>query len=273
MEEIRTGLFSIPKMPYMRSGEVSLKGFAEKFYNLYHIITRQSDNLPWNATEEFGLYYKFSLPFIILGAFHLCQSVLNSFRKKEFNLKFFLLLQLLAAIVLGILIHVNINRINCLHISMIICMTFGIVYLAQLTKKEITHAIIFLYSISFLAFQSFYYTSYKETIGTYFYEGLEDAVDYAMEKEGPIYVEDNIYYSQILFYSRQSTREYVDSVQYNNYPSAFLGVDSFGRFHFKINTNNMDPYGIYIINNTNISVYQSAGYTIESFGNFAVAYQ
>jgi 4-amino-4-deoxy-L-arabinose transferase-like glycosyltransferase len=65
--EIRTAFFSVPKLLYMRSGELSFAHVPENLKNLFTILWTQSDGLPWNTAGGYGLLYPLSAPFALLG--------------------------------------------------------------------------------------------------------------------------------------------------------------------------------------------------------------
>lgn len=67
LEEIRSPVISIPKLVAMRSSDISFEQIGEKFSRLFNILLEQNDGLYWNCTVEYGMYYKFTTPFAILG--------------------------------------------------------------------------------------------------------------------------------------------------------------------------------------------------------------
>ena len=67
--------------------------------------------------------------------------------------------------------------------------------------------------------------------------------------------------------------EYISTVQYTNYPSAFLDVRGFGRFSFTIDLNNIDVGGTYIVDGSvDSSIFTSMGFTTKQYGYYTLAY-
>ena len=129
------------------------------------------------------------------------------------------------------------------------------------------------YVIMFLRFEHYYFTEYKTEIEYYFCKGLEDSVDCATQYKGTIYVSPGIRHPQILFYSQQPVTEYLDTVKYFNYPSAYLEVSSFGRFCFDFDATKPDTEAVYILSRAvDLSVYEEMGFTLETFDWFTVAH-
>ncbi len=271
--EIRLPFMSIPKLVYMRDSEISFSHIPENFQNLWNIITSQTDGLPWNSTERFGLFYQISLPFFFLGLFYYIKKMVVGFQTKEFHLDIFMIIQFLAGFFLGLLINVNINRVNSLWLPMIIITATGIWYLCKLISMKLLIVPLIVYSVMFIQFEQYYFTDYKEEIAGYFCEGLEDAMEEATSHEGTIYVTSSANYARIMFYSKQNVDEYISTVQYTNYPSAFLDVSSFGRFQFNFDLNALDPAGIYLVDSSvNPAYFTNAGYTTKSFRYYTVAW-
>lgn len=265
MEEIRTPFLSIPKLVVMRAGEISLSHIGENFYNLYQLLLGQSDGLIWNATEEFGLYYHFSIPFALVGIGHLIQGMRQ---KKKISYEVLVLIQLAGAVLAGCLIHVNINRINFIHLWVIVLIALGVYDVCKHFGKIADYAVKAAYGISFLAFVSFYFTSYAETIGDTFQEGLGEVVEYAMENSEDIYINSNVSYSKVLYYSRYPVEEYIETVEYANYPSAYLAVYAFGPFHFYTDYVDAEKSGAYILHVNDISDEIAATYPVYYAGDF-----
>lgn len=273
MNEIRLPFMSIPKLVYMRDSEISFSNISENWKNLWGIITSQTDGLPWNSTERFGLFYPISLPFFFLGLFYYLKKVVMGFKNKEFSLDIFVIIQLLAGIFLGLLISVNINRVNCLWLPMLIMIATGIWYLCKLINFKLLIIPLVIYSVLFIQFEQYYFTDYKTEIYGYFCGGLEDAMEEATSHEGTIYVTSSANYARVMFYSKQDVEEYISTVQYTNYPSPFLDVSSFGRFQFYFDLNALDPAGIYLVDSSvDPAYFTNAGYTTKSFGYYTVAW-
>lgn len=271
MEEIRTPLISIPKLLYMRESEISFEGFSQKLQNLSSIILKQNDGLPWNFTEPFGLFYKFSLPIAGIGLIYMIYIIIKNFRQKECNGTLFLLINLLCAVFLGCLIEVNVNRINCIFIPIISCIILGILACGKVVWKYSIYILFGIYFIAFIQFGRYYVTDYNNEIGFYFQAGVQDAIKFAVEQDGDIY-SNNISYTKILYCSQTDPALYRQTVQYTNYPSAFLDVSGFDRFHFGYDASQLNPDATYIIDISEKDAYQGLGFQIQEFQNFAVAY-
>lgn len=271
IEEIKTPILSIPKLLYMRESEISFHGFLQKMQNLTSIILKQNDGLPWNATDSFGLFYKFSLLFAGIGLIYMIYIIISNFRKKECNGTIFLAINLLVAIFLGCLIEVNINRINSICIPIIFCIILGILACGKIIWKYSIYILLGIYFISFIQFGHYYVTDYNKEIGFYFQAGIQDAIEFAVEQEGDIYL-NNVSYTKVLYCSQTDPKLYRQTVQYTNYPSAFLDVSSFDRFHFGYDINQVNADATYIIDISQKDAYQGLGFQIQEFQNFAVAY-
>ena len=180
--EIVTPWFSGPKLGVMRDSEISLMQMNQKAENLLNILINENDGCYWNTTEQFGLYYKCFLVFAMIGLFYCMKSIYNSLKTRNYDGYVLIGIQFLTAFVLGILIYVNANRINCIHISIVVFMAVGIYHVQKLLRKElkyITEATAVGFFICFLAFEHFYFGEYAQNIGKMFQNGIEPAVRYA----------------------------------------------------------------------------------------------
>lgn len=275
IEELRFPLFSIPKLVYMRSNEISLSNIVSNAKNLWNIVVRQTTVRPgeFSAASWYGLFTRYTLPFFVLGLFYYVKQTVKHFRNREFGLDIFLLVQLLAGIVIGLLIHVNITRVNILFLPMVIIAATGVCWFCGLIHQHLILFVMPLYLIQFILFEQYYFTNYQEGVSDFFDYGIGEAVNEAMSHDGEIYVSSSVKYPKILFFSREPADEYLETVQYTNYPASFLEVRSFGRFHFGIDVENPDPDCVYILQE---SPYQKnfadVGFTLETYGNFVVAF-
>ncbi len=270
--EICLPFLSIPRLLYMRSGEISFQNIPENFQNLWQILSTQTDGLAWNATDRFGIFYPITLPFFLIGLLLLIRNMIRGIRHKAFCPEVLLLVQLLAGFLLGLLIHVNINRVNCLFLPMLLIAAYGLYILFTRFSKYLLLIPLLIYSVYFIQFEQYYFTDYAQEIAGYFCDGLENAVQYAMQSNGTINVTSGANYARVMFYSREDVNDYISTVQYTNYPSAFLDVASFGRFCFYYDLNNLDPTAAYIVEASNDpSIFTNAGYQVQLFGNFYAA--
>lgn len=273
ISEIRLPFLSIPKLLYMRDNEISFANILPNAKRLWHIVKLQVDELEWNSTDRYGLYYYGTLPFFFLGSFYYLKNFIQNLFRKKFSLDIFILTQLGAAVLLGLLIQVNINRVNILFIPMIIISATGVYYMCSFISLRLLIVPMLVYSMLFAGFEKYYFTEYKEEIRYSFCYGLEDAMTEATSHEGPIYISPGVYHSRIMFYSKEPVTEYLETVQYAVYPSAFLNAVSFGRFSFDFDAAVPDKNVTYILNRSvDLTPYQNAGFTLLDFANYTVAF-
>lgn len=272
IDEILLPFLSIPRMPYMRASEISFTNFLPNLRNLWYVLHEQTDGLIWNVVDSYGIYYKISFPFFLLGLFYCIKQTLQHWWKKEYSPGFFLLIQLGAALLLGSLIEVNINRINILFLPMIMIAATGICYLCRLLHRKLIIAAFAVYTLFFISFEWNYFTEYKETIGYYFRDGLEDALHAAEETEGDIYISSSISYPRILYYSQIPTTQYRDTVQVAGDPSIVTTVTAFGRYHFLFDTAALDRDAIYILDHdADLTPFIEAGFELTSYSHITLA--
>ena len=234
----------------------------ENFETLKNILIYQKDGLFSNSAGKVGVLYFISIPLAIIGLF----------REKR-ALDGFMLVQLMAAFALGCLISANINRINIIYIPLIYFAARGAEFICSRWKiAKIT--VLAIYAAMFLSFENYYFTDYAKTIPYYFCDGLESAVEAVENKEGTVYLPDNVFHSQIMYASKISPFEYAETVEYKYYPAAYLKAKSFGRYVFDFDSANIDENAIYII-----SPYQSkeqfekSGFMMERHGVYTLAYK
>lgn len=279
IEEIKTSFISIPKMPYMRASEISFENISEKFQNTWNILLNQNDGLYWNSTAEWGLYYKGTLAFALIGFCYCMKRTIISIRKREFDGCTLFVVWFFVSVGLGCLISVNVNRINSIHIPIIAFTGIGIYQLCRLLSKDFKWAFpaaVLMIVLCFTGFERFYFTTYADNIGQIFQDGLHEAVDYARKIAnegggGIIYVSPSITYSKVLFYVEQPTDEYIETVQYTNYPSAYMNISSCGRLRFGVYGTG-EP-GVFLITKDEVETYKGYGYRVEDFNTVAVAYR
>lgn len=93
IQEIRLPFLSIPKMLYMRSDEMFSGNIVTRAKDVWHLMKIQSDNIPLNGTEKYGIYYAGTLAFFLLGVYRCVRRSLKKVLKREAVPEFLLLLQ------------------------------------------------------------------------------------------------------------------------------------------------------------------------------------
>lgn len=273
MDEIRLPFLSIPRLVVMRGSEFSFSRIPENAANLLRVFFRQGDGLPWNGTQRFGLFYYGTLPFFFVGVCYAVRETARGARQRELRPVCFLLIQLLAGVLQGLAIQVNVNRVNSLWMPVVLLSAVGIWFLCSRIGRRALLTPLILYAALFVRLEQYYFTDYAQETQWTFRYGLEEAVDAALAREGEIYVSPSANYACVLFYSRQDPDEYRATVEYTNYPSAFLDVGRFGRFRFGFDAAAPDPSCVYLTENGgDLDLLRAAGFTVEQYGWFGAAY-
>ena len=263
--EIRTPFFSIPKLLYFRSGEMSFRSIPDNFRNLMQILITQSDGLAWNTAGAFGLLYPITLPFSLAGLI-VC---LIKLKKEPENV--LILANLLAGLLLGLLIHVNVNRVNILFFPLILLAARGLDWLCGRWKPLLV-AVLAVYLLFFAFFEQYYFTDYRRTMDYNFGEGLEEALAAIPDDGSIVTVSDTVKYPRVLFYTQTPTERFRGTVSYKRYPAAYLDAASFDRWRFGIDTHNPDAGRIYILSPWDDSTaFREAGFEMTRFGIYTVA--
>ncbi len=273
MNEIRSSFISIPKLLYFRSGEVSFKDMLKKSLNLWDIFKNQSDGLPWNFVEGYG-FIGYVIWLLSIGGFVLLVYALYKQIRKEhrtFAPGVILMINFLAALVLGTLINVNINRINILFIPVVI---FAAYCLGRIKSKWVMLGVAAYFALFTISFEKAYYTTYNEKLSYHFGAGLDQALETANSKADKVYLSSAIHYPKVLFYDKIPVDEFRDSVVYNNYPAAFLSPDSFTHYSYVFDINSPSEDGAYIIRDgEDTGAFTEHGFTAEKHGVFLVMYR
>lgn len=266
INEIRMPLFSVPKLVYMRTGEISLLNIfkADTYKNLFSVLFLGRDGNFWNSAGETGIYYFLSAPLTVLG-------IINCLRKK-YSPKAFILINFIVAIFVSLIMWgVNINKINFIHLPIIALTAIGAKYI--LKNKLVATAFLCGYITLFGVFTNYYYKDYAKTFSYYGCSGLSGAMEKAKGLSGRIYVDSFIEYPLVLFYSGQDTREYVNTKKYINYPSAYMYPESFGRYIFTDDFKNIDENSAYITRKQYSQNFKDKGFVVCEYENIIICYK
>ena len=276
IDEIRTPLFSVPKLLYMRTGEISLDEKARKLEIFKTIFVEENDGMIWNSPKKYGLFYHITMPLALVGLACCIAKLIAAARRREFCPAALLPVQLIVCLPQLILLKGNVNKFNVLYIPLIILAAAGVYYLSRLSWKPVLGAVAAVYLVLFAGFERYYFTEYGQDEGLleHFSYGLEDALDFACEKGDIIYLDQNEFYTKVLFYTKTPVTTFRDTVEYLYYPAAYLHALSFDRFRFWNDPYNPEDNAAYIIPRQNsLGILPESGFEFASFGEYIVAYK
>jgi hypothetical protein len=254
LDTIRLGLITIPRLPSQARYQTMAAVFDENpiqsvfdnFLIMLNLLVGQSDGLIWNTVEPYGYFYKITFPLAVFGAISLFGSR-NSDRTPERQL---LVYWLFAALSIGLVISVNINRFGLVFIPLLLCISTLLVELGN-RHRYVTIAALCALLIGFIAFTRDYHGgNYRREADKQFFSGLIPAFDFAHQASGsPICVTDtvNMPYIFALFSEGTNPADYLDDVEYKDPAAAFREVRSLGRYRFGMDECPTDPKTIYIL--------------------------
>ena len=245
MNEIRTPVFSIPRLRVFRSDEVALSpgSFIHNLYDSVLCLIRQNDGSIMGCTESFGLYYKFSIPFIAIG---MAESFINFFSDKDKNStrknEFYILLLFVCAVIVTGLVEIDMSfyRINIIQIPMTFFLVNGLWTLIQALKNNFKQIAVFVYAISCVFFILYYFTDYDAAAAENLMDGGEAALSYVKEsvesgelpEDYRVNVVSGMSYVTILFYEQYPTDKYMQEIVYRDDGGARLIATEMGRYRF-----------------------------------------
>ena len=277
INEIVTPFFSIPKLVVSRGSEVDFMNLFkwDTYRQLFTMLLSQNDALPTNVIPKFGMYYVFSLPFVLIGFIKLIKLSIKDIKNEKNSYNMMILIAFFSVFIACCLLSTpNINRVNCIHIFSFIFLALGLAEIVKLSFriKFVVITLVSLYIVSFGFFLSYYFTDYNNTVAYTFNPGLEESIDFAKEQSSEkIYINNSAYYPQVMYYDETDPNEYRDTVEYSNYPSAFLSVTEFKNYYFGIDYNNLNTSYTYIIKDHEREHFRSLGYNLTDFGIYSVA--
>lgn len=287
--EIRLPFMTIPAMSGYRGGELawSLTGMWSNLKRTGSLLLHQNIGAPYDILLPYGLFYNIGRGFIVIGFFCLVWNLVKKLRKREFCWEYFIFAQLVGAGVNVLLVTAVLHQVNSLFIPLVLCEAYGVWSLVSfaarhLDKFSLKHIHIKfsraaaagmagIYLICLLFFQRSYYTDYKELVSDYFGQGVEEAVDFAMEqsekstlqavsaqgrvKAGAsrkrilrdIVVEKGAQWPRVLLFSETEAPEYLENVEYASRPAPAKFSKDGITFHIGVDQKNIRKDRIYII--------------------------
>ena len=278
LDEIRTPFFSVPRLVYLRASEVDWRNLfsPQAYLTLGRMLFGEGDGLSWNSLPAFGMFYPFSWPLILVGGVRMGLRAVEGVKARRFTGEGLVLLALVCAALVSLsLDYLNINKANSLHFYLLVFLAVGVDWLFGYCKSRpvLPWGVMAVYAVAFGLFVSTYFTTYQDTIAVQFRDGVGDAVEFVKEQGFErVAVDSSVSHSHILFYDRTPQPEFAATVEYANYPAPYLSVSSFGRYTFGVDMNHLDPNTAYLVHVSSHDAFRNAGYTVETFGLYGVAY-
>ncbi len=280
IEPISGSILSVPRLVEFRSNELGLSNIKNNIKGIIRLLLFQNDGLIWNTIPYFGLYYLFTLPFIIIGFAHFLKGFWKN--RREFCFEAMILMWVAVSAAVGILQGINANKINSIHIPVIVLWTAGVKWVLNRKIKWLSSVVIAAYILSFACFQGYYYTGYQEQISERQLAGAGESLDRALELQAEGYekicVPNALRHSQVLFYTAWSLDNYLETVEWQNYPNKYLKTSSFGDFIWQTEEEaesgreELNEDMVYVILADWAEDFEKRGWNVEIYGYMGVAY-
>ncbi|MCR5625014.1 MAG: glycosyltransferase family 39 protein [Lachnospiraceae bacterium] len=257
--EIHLPFMSIPKLVAFRNNEIGLSNIPGNILNMLEIVNL-GDGMSQNTPEGVGLFYYFSVPFIIIGMVPVIKKAVSSIKSKEISLEAIILIQFIGAVVIGILVDVNVTKINIIFMPLSLILSYGIYKICEMIeKKNIIIVPVLLYMFLFVNFERIYFLEYQSNCFKYNYcQDASKALLYVKNqilknedyKDCKINITADISYPIVLYYMEENLDKYLETVEYTNYPDEYLQVESFDNILMNVNYNEtVEDENVYIVNN------------------------
>lgn len=277
--EYRGTYLSVPKLLVWRGGEVGLNDFKQKFEMFFNLLFKQNDGWLSNMMPKYGLFYLFSPILMIIGLIVMSFRIKKEVLRKEFCFELVIICLIVIGLLLALCVYAFSNRVNFLFVPLMVALTLGVMSLRRI--KALFGAAVLVYVVSFLCFSKTYFTEYNKMLAQNysfsFSYGLKEALSEAEaihDKEGAdVYLLEELYaYSKVLFFNQVNPKAYQRTVQWYEYPNAFVQAKSFLYYHFvwAADYEHLERGKIYIAHKDKKAYFASVPY--QEYGNYIVAF-
>jgi len=280
LDSIETSFLSIPKITAKESRIEEMASFLSGnfFRQIFRnakifakILIYQKDTTPYNHVPGFGFLYLFSMPLVLIGLYLVSRKNIS----KKFDKSFVILLWLLLAVLIGILVKANLNRINVIFLPLILLCALG---LAALKYKKLIALVLLVYLVSFGFFAYSYFLVHPPKIAAEHNKSLGNAVVYAAAStDGEICFDfkKKAPYLYALFFTKADPNVFINTAEYRRYagipPSRqlFKKVKFFGRYYFA-ECRDIESINVFIVPNKSVGKYDNTIFTKKTFEYFTV---
>lgn len=264
--------FTVPKLYTNRMEDKSnisydINSKLKIISKTFNIIYSQNDQRLVNSIDDYGLIYRISIPFIIIG-------LVYSFKSKNELLKLNIIF-LISAFIMSINLNPpNINRLNILWIPLIILLINGVINIYK-SNKLIGYILVAVYIMQFIMFANFYFGEYQNKVKVYKNNNIIEIFEFTKNlKYENLYITTDLHqsFSYYLFVNKPNPKEWNEKVirkdgikdyyyiQYNNV-YFYLGDNIIKNNHLKEDNNvyiiTYDEYKKFNIKNKNIKYFEN----------------
>lgn len=219
--EIRTSVISIPRLSKFRNGELitSVKSLLKNFYNSFLLFVSQDDGRVSDVTPLFGLYYKFSNPFILIGLVKCIIDIHEAFKKKVADFSFIIFLLFICSVILSATTEIYFSRINIIHIPMTYFCAYGLWSIIDILKHHSKEIVIITYSLACIIFIIYYFTYHDDAVAEAYDDGCKQALSYVSEITEPdsqaeVHLLSGVFFTHVIFYTEYPTDRFMQDVDY-----------------------------------------------------------
>ncbi len=290
--EIKTGIISFPRLSHFRSDEISFaaKSMIKRFYDAIVMFTSQDDGRVSDVTPMFGLYYKFSNCFILIGIVACFRDFVTSCKKKVMDNSAFIFILFVCAVILSSITEIFFSRINIIHIPMTYFLVLGIWFIKDLLGDKVLPVITGVYICCAMAFLGYYVTYHDDNVAKTYNDGCEVAIDYVenlyesgeAETEAKVHMLSGVGFVETVFYTEYPTDKFIEDVNFAdievtggaNMPLT-VGKYDFTRAVIEDTALQYYPGDVYVCHDTDkeaIEFLQDNGVELKYFTNIVVAH-
>jgi hypothetical protein len=239
LDSIHLGPVTIPHLPIISRFEEEgvmfksnwISTFGWHSLGMLNLLLSQNDNRIRNVFPPYGYFYGYTFPLAIAGAIWLARTLSP---KREEKLLWFS--WLIAAVILGALEPVIVNRVNVIFIPLIGLIAYFIYRLGTYSRFVLPVASVILL-IAFAFFTTSYHgEQYRLEAGKEFYTGFLPALELAQkETDLPICISNYkviMPYIFVLYTEKVPPAELVQQIHYSNPTTPFREADRLGRYTF-----------------------------------------
>mgnify|MGYP002712255180 CR=1 FL=1 len=270
-DHIELGPFTIPKYPgearysgiFLLFADGGLGKISDNFVNILQLmLAGKSDGLPWNASPLWGPQFVLLTPFLLIG-------IVKAFKSTELGDRL-MLSWFFCALITATLTEANINRINLLWLPSLWLSGTGLLSLPfdHIAAKTTRAGLV----ICGVLFCFHYFNTWQKEIARNFYWGLDKAIEHTMENtpsNSLIAVTNHSNYMSTLLFSQTPPDQYINSVKIADRRAPFIHVYGFDRFHFGINSYQLNQFGGWIAHKSEIALFDPVYFNIQQFGDYA----